>query len=123
MKIHHVSLSEAALPLLFSSLLIVDGSEYFVDVRDTARLHLIALVAPQVQGERLFAFAEPYNWNMVLKIFRKLYPVRKFPADLPNLGMDISSYPRERATALLASFGQSKWISLEESIRDTLSGL
>jgi hypothetical protein len=69
-----------------------------VDVRDTARLHLIALVAPEVKSERLFAFAEPYNWNLVLKTLRKIYPERKPPQDVPNLGMDIRHYPLERST-------------------------
>lgn len=35
--------------------------EWFVDVQDTARLHVAALVNPNIQNERILALAEPFN--------------------------------------------------------------
>ena len=35
--------------------------EYFVDVQDTGRLHVAALNDPDVQNERIIAFAAPFN--------------------------------------------------------------
>jgi nucleoside-diphosphate-sugar epimerase len=55
--------------------------QWFVDVRDDAKLHVAALVDPACNGQRIFAYAEPYNWNDVLAIFRKLKPSKSFLAD------------------------------------------
>ncbi len=54
---------------------------YYVDVRDTARLHVFALTDPSCDGQRIFAFAAPFNRTDVLKGFRKLFPNRDFPVD------------------------------------------
>jgi nucleoside-diphosphate-sugar epimerase len=37
--------------------------EWFVDVQDVGRLHVAALTNPDVNNERIFAFAEPFNWK------------------------------------------------------------
>ncbi len=36
-------------------------TEWFVDVQDVARLHVAALINPDVKNERIFAFAYPFN--------------------------------------------------------------
>lgn len=43
-------------------------------MQDAARLHVIGLLDPDVQHERIFAFAGPFNWTDVIHIFRKLRP-------------------------------------------------
>ena len=52
---------------------VFDGapSQWYVDVRDTGRLHVIALIDPECKGQRIFAFAAPFTWNDLLAIFRK----------------------------------------------------
>ena len=65
--------------------------QYYVSVQDNARVHVAALVCKDVQDERLFTIAYPYNWNDILVVFRKLYPERKFMDDIPNLGRDLSN--------------------------------
>lgn len=94
------------------------SSEYFVDVQDTALLHVAAAVHPKVSSERVFAFAEPVNGNGLLAIFRKLYPRRRFPADF-QAEEDVSNIvPRARAMELLQDMGKvGGWTSLEESVR------
>lgn len=74
--------------------------QWHVDVRDTARLHVIALTDPECNGQRLFAFAQPFNRTDVLNVYRKLFPDRKFPEDQP-VGRDLSQIPNEDAEALL----------------------
>jgi nucleoside-diphosphate-sugar epimerase len=94
-------------------------SQYFIDVRDTAKLHIAALVDNGTSNERLFGFAEPYNWNSLLAVFRKLWPQKEFINDLPGLGWDESIPPTESALkALKDVFGQDEWTSLETALKD-----
>lgn len=93
--------------------------QYFIDVRDTARLHVAALVDPGTSSERLWGFAEPYNWNSVLAVFRKMWPLKEFVEDLEGLGSDESVLDTEGALgALERVFGQKGWIGLEQSMRE-----
>lgn len=93
--------------------------QYFIDVRDTAKLHIGALVDTKTSNERLWGFAEPYNWNSVLAIFRKLWPQKQFINDLPDLARDESTAPTESALEVLRSvFGQDQWTSLETALKE-----
>ena len=38
----------------------MNGVEHYVNVEDVARIHAIALLDPNVNAERLFAFAAPH---------------------------------------------------------------
>ncbi|KAI1200476.1 aldehyde reductase [Nemania serpens] len=97
--------------------------QYFVDVEDDALLHLAATIHPGVESERIFAFAEPENGNILLAIFRKLYPDRTFPADFQS-DQDLSDIvPRKRAEELLRDMGKDGWTSLEESVKRTVEDL
>ncbi|KAI7139778.1 hypothetical protein KC352_g29742, partial [Hortaea werneckii] len=99
------------------------GPQYFVDVRDTARLHVAALIDPKCDGQRIFAFAEPFNWADVIDIFKKIDPEGDFPAPPENEGRDLSKIPNEDAVALLQKhFGQG-WVGLEESLRENVKGI
>ncbi|KAJ7653909.1 NAD-P-binding protein [Mycena polygramma] len=42
--------------------------QWFINVADTARLHVAALIDPSCNGKRIFAYAEPFNWNDVLAV-------------------------------------------------------
>ncbi len=90
--------------------------EYFVNVQDTARLHVAAAILPQVKDERIFAYAGRFNWDTVLDILRKHNPGREF---IPNFhgGVDANVIkPAARAEDLLRQIGRTGWTSLEESI-------
>jgi nucleoside-diphosphate-sugar epimerase len=94
--------------------------QWYIDVVDNAKLHVAALLHPDVKGERLLGAAGPWNWNDVLAILRKEFPDRTFIDDL-ELGRDISVVENERTLqALKAVYGQEKWIGLEESILETV---
>jgi len=93
--------------------------QWFVDVQDDAKLHVAALVDPACDGQRIFAYAEPYNCNDILAIFRKLQPSKSFLADREH-GRDVSEIPNAEAEELLKKHYGHGWTSLEESIRQNL---
>ena len=91
--------------------------EYFIDVQDTARLHVAAAIHPDVVSERIFGFAEPQNGDAVLEILRKTYPSRTFPGNF-QAGRDLNQVvPRARAESLLRDMGREGWTSLDDSVR------
>ena len=96
-------------------------AQYYINVQDNALVHVAALLSPDVNSERLFTFAKPFNWNDILAIYRKNWPNHKFIDDLPDLGQDLSHVANQRAEELLKRFGQEKgWKSLEESVKDAV---
>ncbi|GKT60581.1 nad dependent epimerase dehydratase [Colletotrichum tofieldiae] len=95
---------------------LVVNSDYFVDVQDTGIIHVAAALLPDVQDERIFAFAEPYNWNKVLGILRKQNPDHSFPDDFEGSVYPHTIKPRDRAEQLLKSMGLPGWTSLENSL-------
>ena len=94
-----------------------------VNVKDTARLHVAALLDPEVENERILAFAYPYNWNAILAVLRKIYPDKKFPADIKDEPRDLSKLDNSRGATLLKAFGRSGFTGLEETIRENTAGL
>lgn len=100
-------------------------SEYFVDVVDVARLHAIALLAPNVKSERIFAFAGPLNLTEVLSTLRELRPDHKLPDPPADEGQDFTEIvPAARAEKLLQDFfGQKGWTPYKQSIAAGIRGL
>ncbi|KAF2197631.1 NAD(P)-binding protein [Delitschia confertaspora ATCC 74209] len=97
----------------------VISAQFYVDVEDTALLHMAALTQPDVQNERLFAFAAKFTWNEILYIFRKLYPERTFLKDVQEPPADvgtISGEVHDRAEELLRRFGKNGFTSLERAL-------
>ncbi|KAK2732346.1 hypothetical protein FQN55_004250 [Onygenales sp. PD_40] len=93
--------------------------QYYVNVIDNARLHVIGLLNPTVTSERIFAFAAPQNWTDLIAILRKLRPENKNIPDPPvDEGRDYSEIkPLKRAEGLLCEFfGVEGWIGYEESL-------
>ncbi|TKA65606.1 hypothetical protein B0A55_09897 [Friedmanniomyces simplex] len=96
--------------------------QYFVNVADDARLHVAALIDPACNGKRIFAFAQPFNWNDILAILRKLRPDKEFREDV-DCGRDLSEVPNQEAEELLRKHYGHGWTSLEESIRENVATL
>ncbi|OLN96042.1 Aldehyde reductase 2-like protein 1 [Colletotrichum chlorophyti] len=88
----------------------------FVDVEDSAALHIAATLLPDVQDERIFAFAEPFNWDRVLAILRQQNPGHKFSDDFAGIEYPHDIKPRGRAEELLKRVGRPGWTPLEESL-------
>lgn len=81
------------------------------------------MIDPVCNGDRIFAFANPFTFDQVLAILRKLYPNKSFPDDLNNGQEDLSKVPNADAEALLKKHYGHGFLGLEESIRETLAGL
>lgn len=94
--------------------------QYFVDVVDTALLHVAALTEEDVQNERLFGYAQTFNFNDWLSYFRKWAPEKQWPEDDPTQGQDLSTVDTKRAEELLKRFGRNGWTSFEDSLRETV---
>jgi hypothetical protein len=93
--------------------------QWYVDTIDDALIHVSALIYSDVHNERLFAFAEPFNFNQVLAVYRKLYPGKEFPKDTEGLGHDKSIVPNQRAREVLGWVKEGRgWTGLEESLRE-----
>ncbi|KAH8695618.1 cinnamoyl-CoA reductase [Talaromyces proteolyticus] len=108
-------------PMLFS----IIGPQWFVDVVDNARLHVIALLDPNVKSQRLFAFAAPFQMKDIASTLKKLRPHAAIPSPPVGEGLDLSDIvPSKTAQELLQVFyGQRGWTSLEESLAALIEDL
>lgn len=93
----------------------------YVNVRDVAALHVGALLDQDVSGERIQAWAAPFNWNDILAIMRQKYPDRQFPEDLPEMGQISATTDDALARHLLKKWaGREDWLSLEQGVVDVV---
>lgn len=100
--------------------------QYWIDVIDDARLHLIAGVLDEdIKNERIFAFAGPFNNNDSIDAIKRVRPDVK--ADLkkdPDEGRDLSKVPNELGAKLLKKwFGQDGYKNFDQSVKENLEGL
>ncbi|KAH7050297.1 aldehyde reductase II [Macrophomina phaseolina] len=102
----------------------VQPPEYYVNVEDTALIHVAALTRPDLDRQRIFAFAGKFNWNTLLQALRKLYPERTFYEDREGLGHDLSTIVEApKAEKILRDISGRGWKSLEESLKENLEDL
>ena len=92
--------------------------QWYVDVRDVARVHVAALLEADVQNERLFAFAGTYNYSKIVDILKKIDPSRQhYPPPVENEGEDWTTIDTDRPIELLKRIGRPGFIGMEESLR------
>ncbi|TQN68664.1 Aldehyde reductase 2 [Colletotrichum shisoi] len=90
---------------------------YFVDVQDNARLHVAAAVLLNVQNERIFAWAEPFNFDIILDISRAQCPGKKFADNFHNYEeLSTAVGPQSRAAELLGQLGRDGFVPLKKSV-------
>ncbi|KAK0614775.1 NAD-dependent epimerase/dehydratase terH [Lasiodiplodia hormozganensis] len=98
--------------------------QYWVDVEDTALLHVAALTRPDIKNRRIFAFAGQYNWNTLLAALRKMYPEKELYPDREGLGHDLTRIiDAPWAEQILKDMGRPGWKSLEQSLRENLEAV
>ncbi|KAJ0382944.1 hypothetical protein COL922a_011482, partial [Colletotrichum nupharicola] len=90
---------------------------YFIDVQDDGLLHVAGAVLPDVKGERIFGFAEPFNYDQILGILRKQNPGRNFHDNYAAGEYPFVVKPIGRAEEFLRRLKGSGWTSLEDSLR------
>jgi hypothetical protein len=97
---------------------------HYINVRDIARLHVAATTDGPTTSQRTLAFAAPFNWNDILAILRRLRPHSTIPADLPDLGRDVSTVDNALGRSLLRKWWrQDGFVGLEESVGENLEGV
>ncbi|KAL2862638.1 aldehyde reductase II [Aspergillus lucknowensis] len=111
--VYHGKVAEVSVP-----------SQNWIDVQDAARLHVAALLLPEVRKhERIFGYAGIYTINGLLAILRKLYPERQFPDDIVDEAVDLTETPpAARAEELLRLLGRDGWTKLEDTVAGNLEG-
>jgi len=99
--------------------------QWFVDVRDTAPLHVAALIFPDVKNERIFAFAESFNYDDIFKIIEEVRPGHKLPENSQNPDdRDLSEMSEKpRAEELLKRLGRSGFTSLHDTVKEVIEAL
>ena len=91
-------------------------TEYYVDVEDTAMLHVAAGLLSNVRDQRIFAFGGRFSWDTILDIMRTLEPGRKLPDNFSG-GEDPNEIePRPKAEKLLLELRSLGWTSLADSV-------
>lgn len=104
---------------LLNILITLSSTEWFLDVRDDARLHVLAFTTDSFSGKRIWGVAQPFGWNEVLAILREEFPHLQLPPDVPGKQgePDPQKIDNSVATKALGS-----WISLRKSLVDTGKG-
>ncbi|KAK4062198.1 hypothetical protein Trihar35433_9019 [Trichoderma harzianum] len=92
-------------------------SQWYVDVEDTALLHLGALTLDDVNGERLLAFAGKYSWTQILEILHRRYPDKVKLKSVDELVVDAGEVDNERSIEVLKKMGNEEGFT---SLEDTL---
>lgn len=91
--------------------------EHFIDVRDDAKLHVIALAHPGVEGRRLLGMVAPAPISRIVGILRELFPEKRFE-DFEDEGTDeITNAEKGEVEGLLREAFGHGYTSLEESVK------
>jgi nucleoside-diphosphate-sugar epimerase len=103
----------------------VSPPSFYVDVKDTARIHLAALTEPDVQNERLWALAGQFTLNQILDIGREVFPNRTtIPKNYEGFDEPCQiQVDTSRELQLLKRQGRLGWVSLKDSLLEQVKGL
>ncbi|CRG88054.1 Aldehyde reductase 2 [Talaromyces islandicus] len=98
--------------------------QHYIDVRDTARLHVAALLDVSIKDERIFAFVHEFNWTDVIFLLRGLRPDNKdIPEPPTNESRDRTVIkPKARAEQILHSFWGRSWVGFNDSVTAGIEG-
>lgn len=103
-----------------------------VNVRDTARIHLAALLDTSVRSERVFAFDSVFTWSKVIDIISELRPrdasrLQKLKPEAER--SDVTTVDNALAGSLLKKWFRQAgeegrgWTGLVETVRENLEGV
>ncbi|RPD63136.1 NAD(P)-binding protein [Lentinus tigrinus ALCF2SS1-7] len=102
----------------FSNEDLANNGDVWVDVRDLATAHVLAITTPEAGGERVIVCSGPFKWQDFVNVAHRLYP--KLPAGNtsydPTKAVHMLSYDTTKERKL---FG-IKFHTLEEMTKDTL---
>lgn len=97
-------------------------STTFVDIRDTAVLHVAALLAPDVVSERLWAYGHSVHINDVLRYWREAFPEKQdiIPQDMDYQYVPLQFPDQSRSEELLQRFAGRKWLDVKDTVVNTI---
>ncbi|KID73822.1 NAD-dependent epimerase/dehydratase terH [Metarhizium brunneum] len=91
--------------------------QWYVDVEDTALLHLGALTLDDVNDERLFAFAGTYSWVQILEILHRRFPGQIMLKSVNEEAVDAGDVDNKLSVWVLQRMGQKHgFTSLENTL-------
>ncbi|PFH62484.1 hypothetical protein XA68_13386 [Ophiocordyceps unilateralis] len=99
--------------------------QHFVNTTDTALLHLAALREEDVVGERLLAFAGPFNFNDTVDVLEKIQAdgfgdgSKRF-TKISSTAKDLKIVDTKRSQELLRRYNRPGFASLEESLKEVV---
>lgn len=100
---------------------VVQPATHLVHVQDVAQIHVAALLAEDVDRERLWALSHPFHINDLLQTWRRAYPDnKKLPQDFDFPPNPKQTLDKSRSDELLQRFAGRDWIDMETSILDTV---
>ena len=91
----------------------------FVDVQDSAVLHVAALILSDVRHQRIFAVCTPWNVSSVAQLLKGLFPNRPGADEneIEDVGVDLTNFREAtRAEQLLVRMGKKGWTDIETSV-------
>lgn len=95
------------------------STEYFISTEDCALLHIAALIFSDVSSERIYGFAQQWDFNKILAIYRETWPDKKFPEDATIEAADGVKPPRERAEEVLRWVKNGEgWDNLDKAVKE-----
>lgn len=99
--------------------------QWFVDVEDTALLHLGALTLDDVENERLLALSGPFSWTEAAEIMRKNHPeLQSIATDINEPDKDVGATRNERSIEVLKRMGKPEgFTSLEGSVENSIKAI
>jgi len=94
---------------------------WFVDVRDSAIIHVAALLASDVNGQRVLAAGHPPNNAIrILGIWRKTFPQRDIVPDFDLPEPEKQELDRRLSTSLMQRYAKRDWLPFEKTIVDNV---
>jgi nucleoside-diphosphate-sugar epimerase len=94
--------------------------QWYVDVRDAARLHVAGAVLEGVEDDRIYAYAEQYTWPGIAAALEREMG-GKVPIELQDKGRDITTVvTRDVSEGYLKRLGLDGWESFEESVKENI---
>lgn len=98
--------------------------QWMIDVIDDARVHLAALLDPDLANERIIAFAHPYNFNTLIQATQKVRPDLKLAFTHVDQGEDIMKPDNKLGAELLRKwFNQDGYKTLDQTVKENLEGV
>ncbi|PPJ54322.1 hypothetical protein CBER1_06129 [Cercospora berteroae] len=100
--------------------------QHYVNATDTALLHIAALLEEDVMGERLLAFAGPFNFNDTVEILERLDSnglgtgERRWER-IENASKDLKTVNTARSQEILERYGRPGFTDLETCLKEAVT--